>query len=118
MARLFGAAGVALHQPYLDDRVVEAALAVRLHERVTPWRYKPLLAESMRGLVPDVVLGRTTKGDFSADVRAGRQRNLTALLEVFADSALAEMGLVSPGALREYLLTPHADISRDITTEK
>ncbi|MGY0057178.1 asparagine synthase-related protein [Streptomyces sp. LZ34] len=118
VSRLFGAAGVALHQPYLDDRVVEAALAVRLHERVTPWRYKPLLAESMRGLVPDVVLGRTTKGDFSADVRVGRQRNLSALLEVFSDSVLADMGLVSPGALREYLLTPHADISRDITTEK
>ncbi|MES4907515.1 MULTISPECIES: asparagine synthase-related protein [unclassified Streptomyces] len=118
VSRLFAGAGVALHQPYLDDRVVEAALAVRLHERVTPWRYKPLLAESMRGLVPDVVLARTTKGDFSADVRAGRQRNLSALLEVFSDSALADMGLVSPGALRDYLLTPHADISRDITTEK
>ncbi len=115
---LFGAAGVELHQPYLDDRVVEAALAVRLHERVTPWRYKPLLAASMRGLVPDVVLGRITKGDFSADVRAGRRRNLSALLEVFSDSALADMGLVSPGALRDYLLTPHADISRDIATEK
>lgn len=118
VSRLFAAAGVALHQPYLDDRVVEAALAVRLHERVTPWRYKPLLAESMRGLVPEAVLGRTTKGDFSADVRAGRKRNLSALLEVFSDSVLADMGLVSPGALRAYLLTPHADISRDIATEK
>ena len=34
--------GVTLANPYHDDRVVEAGLAVRPEERVTPWRYKPL----------------------------------------------------------------------------
>jgi asparagine synthase (glutamine-hydrolysing) len=118
VSRLFGAAGVRLHQPYLDDRVVEASLSVRLHERVNPWRYKPLLVESMRGLVPEVVLNRTTKGDFSADLRAGRQRNLSAILDVFSDSVLADLGLISPEALRGYLLRPLADISRDISAEQ
>lgn len=118
VSRLFGAEGLRLHQPYLDDRVVEAALAVRLHERVTPWRYKPLLAASMRGLVPDVVLNRTTKGDFSADLRAGRQRNLAAMLEVFSAPILADMGIISTDALRGYLLTPLADSSRDIAAEQ
>ncbi|RNF82771.1 asparagine synthase-related protein [Streptomyces botrytidirepellens] len=118
LSRLFETAGVRLHLPYLDDRVVEAALAVRLHERVTPWRYKPLLAASMRGLVPDVVLNRTTKGDFSADLRAGRRRNLSALLDVFSDSLLADMGMIDVDALRSHLLTPHADSSRDIGVEQ
>ncbi|MFF5481892.1 asparagine synthase-related protein [Streptomyces sp. NPDC012935] len=118
VARLFDEAGVHLRLPYLDDRVVEAALAVRLQDRITPWRYKPLLAASMRGLVPDVVLDRTTKGDFSADVRIGRQRNLGALLDLFSDSALADMGLISTEAVRSHFLAPHADISRDIAMEQ
>lgn len=45
-------AGAQLAAPYLDDRVIEAALTVRLHERMTPWKYKPLLAAAMRGVVP------------------------------------------------------------------
>ncbi|MFD9903086.1 lasso peptide isopeptide bond-forming cyclase [Streptomyces sp. NPDC059063] len=118
VARLFAAEGVRLHQPFLDDRVVEAALAVRLDERVTPWRYKPLLARSMRGLVPDLILDRATKGDFSADLRAGRQRNLPQLLDVFADSVLADLGLIDPHSVRAHLLAPHADSSRDIAVEQ
>src|SRR5204862_8262231 len=40
--------GVTLAAPYYDDRVIEAGLAVRPQERVTPWRYKPLIVEAMR----------------------------------------------------------------------
>jgi hypothetical protein len=47
--------------------VVEACLAVRPHECSTAWRFKPLIVEAMRDLVPAAVLQRTTKGDFSAD---------------------------------------------------
>jgi asparagine synthase (glutamine-hydrolysing) len=72
----------------------------------------------MRGLVPDVVLNRTTKGEFSADLRAGRKRNLTAILELFSDSILSDMGLISTGVLRSQLLTPHSGISSDIAVEQ
>ncbi|QIB42038.1 asparagine synthase [Streptomyces aureoverticillatus] len=149
VARLFAAEGVRLHQPFLDDRVVEAVLAVRPHERITPWQYKPLLARSLRGLVPDVILDRTTKGDFSEDLRVGRKRNLTAILDVFAGeggasgagrasgatddtgisdtvgfgagdsgSVLAALGLIDPKSVRDYLLAPQADSSRDIAVEQ
>ncbi|MBR8641360.1 asparagine synthase [Streptomyces tuirus] len=118
VSRLFSEEGVQLHQPYLDDRVVEAALAVRLHERATPWGYKPLLGASMRGLVPDVVLDRTTKGDFSADLRAGRQRNLAAMVDLFSDSVLADMGMISAQALQSQLLAPHPNSSTDIAVEQ
>ncbi|GHE38197.1 asparagine synthase [Streptomyces longispororuber] len=118
VARLFAAEGVRLHLPFLDDRVVEAALAVRLDQRVTPWRYKPLLARSLRGLVPDLVLDRTTKGDFSADLRTGRRRNLGALLDVFADSELARLGVIDADAVRARLLAPQADSARDIAVEQ
>ncbi|WJV44470.1 asparagine synthase-related protein [Streptomyces flavofungini] len=119
VSRLFAAEGVRLEQPFLDDRVVEAVLAVRPHERTTPWQYKPLLARSMRGLVPDAVLDRTSKGDFSADLRAGRQANLAAIIDVFSSgTVLADLGLIDPESVRAYLLAPQADSSRDIAVEQ
>ncbi|GAA1963545.1 asparagine synthase-related protein [Amycolatopsis minnesotensis] len=109
LARLFAGAGVRLEMPYLDDRVVEAALSVRLHDRRTPWRYKPLLAEAVRDTVPSIITGRITKGDFGEDVRAGLRRGMPDLLELFADSALARRGLIDPDILRARLLAPRID---------
>ncbi|MFI1361865.1 asparagine synthase-related protein [Streptomyces griseochromogenes] len=117
-ARLFGRAGIRLHLPYLDDRVVEAALAVRLHERCTPWEYKPLLAEAMRDVLPERVRTRTTKGAFDEDLRTGLSRSRDALLELFADSELARAGLISADAVRTQLLTPQADLSRNFAVEQ
>lgn len=109
LSRVFAAAGVRLALPYLDDRVVEATLAVRIHDRSTPSRYKPLLAEAIRGIVPDAIAARNTKAEFSEDVRLGLRRHLPEILEVFADSALASHGLINPDLLRHQLLTPRAN---------
>ncbi|WP_276204657.1 asparagine synthase-related protein [Streptomyces kanamyceticus] len=117
MGRIFAESGVRLEMPYLDDRVVEAALAVQLHERVTPLRYKPLLAQAMQGIAPPVVLNRSTKGDFAEDLRVGRRRNLAALLEVFAESELARHGLIDTGMLRGEILAPQADNTKNIALE-
>ena len=57
--QLAGRAGLTFAAPYYDDRVVEAGLSVRAADRVTPWRYKPLIVEAMRGIVPaDACAGR------------------------------------------------------------
>jgi asparagine synthase (glutamine-hydrolysing) len=109
LARVYATAGLRLEMPYFDDRVVEAALAVRAHERRTPWRYKPLLVEAMRPVLPEVIAARTTKGEFSEDVRVGLRRHLPEILEVFADSALAAHGLINPDLLRRELLAPQVD---------
>jgi asparagine synthetase B (glutamine-hydrolysing) len=81
----------------------EAALAVRPHERATPWRYKPLLVEAMRPILPEAIAARTTKGEFGEDVRIGFRRHLPEILGVFADSALANHGLIDPDLLRREL---------------
>ncbi|MFD2472946.1 asparagine synthase-related protein [Amycolatopsis silviterrae] len=108
-AGLFADAGVQLRLPFFDDRVVEAVLRVRRHEHADPARYKPLLAEAMRGIVPDVVLGRATKGEFGADLRDGLRRNQAAILRLFEDSALAARGLLDPDRLRAAVLAPQRD---------
>ncbi|GAA2765941.1 lasso peptide isopeptide bond-forming cyclase [Streptomyces paradoxus] len=111
LARVFADHGVQLDSPFFDDRVVEAVLAVRTHEHAGPWGYKPLLAEAMRGIVPEPVLGRSTKGEFSDEANSGLRRNLPEVLGMFEDSALAARGLIDPGILRTRLLAPQPDNS-------
>jgi len=40
-AQMVAPTGLPLAAPLLDDQVIEACLAVRAHERTTPWQYKP-----------------------------------------------------------------------------
>jgi asparagine synthase (glutamine-hydrolysing) len=98
--------GVTLAAPYYDDRVVEAGLAVRPQERITPWRYKPLIIEAMRGVVPDESLTRQTKANGSGDEEPGLRRHRADLLAMFEDSRLARLGLIDAGAVRETLARP------------
>jgi asparagine synthase (glutamine-hydrolysing) len=107
IGQAMGRDGLALEAPYFDDRVIEICLSVRLHERTTPWQYKPLLVEAMRGVVPAEVLARTTKGMFGADVHAGLARHRGDLTALCDDLVLARLGLVDADALRTACLGPH-----------
>ncbi|GGT91261.1 asparagine synthase [Streptomyces coeruleorubidus] len=111
MARIYADVGVNLDLPYYDQRVLEAVLRVRPHEHADPRRYKPLLAEAMRGIVPPAILGRATKGEFGLDLRQGLADNLPSILNLFADSALAQRGLIDADTLRNRLLAPQRDLS-------
>ncbi|MEU4209967.1 asparagine synthase-related protein [Streptomyces sp. NPDC026206] len=105
--RLMAAHDVRLAAPYLDDRVIEAALAVRPHERGTPHRRKPLLADAMRGLVPDDVLARATRGHYGDDAMDGFRRHRRILLGLFDGSELSRLGLVDDTAVRAALRAPN-----------
>lgn len=94
--------------PYCDDLLVEAALAVRPAERVTPWRYKPLIEEAMRGVVPEAVRHRTTKAHAALEEETGLRRHRSALLALWEDSRLSELGLVDVVALRDWCVRPLA----------
>ncbi|RSS76857.1 asparagine synthase-related protein [Streptomyces sp. WAC06614] len=94
------AAGVPMSAPFLDDRVVDAALSVRVEDRVDPWAYKPVLVRAMDGLVPRRSLSRATKGEGTMDAAAGLYRNRAALTGLWEDSLLGRAGLVDEAALR------------------
>nr|WP_269810755.1 asparagine synthase-related protein [Kineosporia rhizophila] len=99
--------GVSWHSPFYDDRVLEAALAIRFDERADPHLYKPALAAAMRGIVPDRLLGRATKAEFSADAYAGFRKHRPELLQLCEDSELARRGLIDAEALRAAVLGLH-----------
>jgi asparagine synthase (glutamine-hydrolysing) len=98
--------GVALAAPYHDDRVIEAGLAVRPEERVTPWRYKPLIVEAMRDIVPEHSLTRQTKVHGTGDEDPGLRRHRGELLALWEDSRLGRLGLIDVDAVRETCSRP------------
>lgn len=106
--RGYAAEGLRLELPYLDDRVVEATLAIRPYERQTPWRFKPVLARALRGDVPGFVLDRYTKGHYDDTVQRDLQQHTPELLDLFDGGELAARGLLDPGRLRGALLDPPA----------
>jgi asparagine synthase (glutamine-hydrolysing) len=85
---------------YCEDKVAAAALSVRPEERVSPLRYKPLLAEAMRGIVPEVSRTRGTKVDAATVIGRGARENLDNILAACEDSRLVRLGLVDSVALR------------------
>ncbi|WP_438297253.1 asparagine synthase-related protein [Streptomyces sp. HUAS TT7] len=101
-----GHAGLPISAPFFDDRVIEAALAVRVPDRVQPHLYKPLLAAAMRGVVPDPLLARTTKGVGDLDQALGLRKNAVALNRLWSDSRLAARGLIDPGRLSALCAQP------------
>jgi asparagine synthase (glutamine-hydrolysing) len=98
--------GVTLAAPYYDDRVIEAGLAVRAQERITPWRYKPLIVEAMHGIVPEQSLTRQTKANGTGDEDPGLRRHRADLLALWEDSRLGRLGLIDADALRELCTRP------------
>lgn len=102
--------GLPVAAPFYDDRVLEATLAVRLPERISPWRYKPLLAEAMRGVVPDALLARTTKDHMSSDEHQGLSEHATELAGLWTDSSLAARGLVDSRSLLRLAAEPFSPV--------
>lgn len=98
--------GVALAAPYFDDRVIEVGLSVRPEDRITPWQYKPLILEAMRGVVPPESHVRQTKANGTCDEEPGLRRNRGDLLALWEDSRLGSLGLIDANMLREICTRP------------
>ncbi|MGW7522080.1 asparagine synthase-related protein [Streptomyces sp. NPDC054783] len=98
--------GILFASPFYDDRVVETGLAVRPAERVTPWRYKPLVVEAMRGVVPEASRTRATKANATLEEEIGLRRHREALLALCEDSRLARLGLIDADVWRAWCSGP------------
>ncbi|MGD3105155.1 asparagine synthase-related protein, partial [Streptomyces sp. YGL11-2] len=95
--------------PFLDDRVIQACLAVRPEQRVTPWEFKPLIKAAMADVMPPGVLTRRTKGDGTTLVAEGFERHRRELAELWDGSHLAALGLIDPKPLRELFDLPYTN---------
>jgi len=89
-------AGITFDSPYLDRRIVETSLSLRIGDRTHQRPAKPLLAAARP---PEMALDyftRPDKGDYTAETFNQHKALKPLLRELFANgSALEEMGLVS-----------------------
>lgn len=106
-------AGLPMASPFLDDRVIETCLSVRPEDRVTPWRYKPLLVAAMRDIVPDACLARTNKAEASMDASDGLRAHRGDLMALWEGSRLAGLGLVDEERLRALAARPATPALRE-----
>jgi asparagine synthase (glutamine-hydrolysing) len=100
---------IGLHNPFVDSRVIDAAVSVPLAERPGPASYKPILREALADLFPARLVARHTRGSFTADYYQGMRASLPALHDL-ADGTLAKMGLVDPRTLRQTLTAAAAGL--------
>jgi asparagine synthase (glutamine-hydrolysing) len=95
--------GIEVHAPFMDTEVVRACLSLPAHRRADPSTPKPLLRAALSGLVPDAVLTRTTKGDYTRDAHLGVRRAADALRRTMTDPAAADLGILEPAPVRAVL---------------
>jgi asparagine synthase (glutamine-hydrolysing) len=95
--------GVAVHAPFLDTAVVKACLSLPTWRRADPAISKPLLRAALPGLVPNAVLSRTTKGDYTRSAHQGIKRAAPTFRRMLAESVAADHGLIEPRPVREAL---------------
>lgn len=86
--------GMPYEAPFFDDRVVEAAFAVRHEERDTPMEFKPLMKAAMRNALPAEFLARTTKPNGAPQGVRGLRDHWPDLRDLCAQSLLVELDIL------------------------
>ena len=80
--------GLALTFPFLDRDLVAFVLGVPGHALVHGGVPKALLREAVRGIVPEAIRLRRTKGDFSAVVNEGARRDFANIAQLLTKGSL------------------------------
>ncbi len=98
--------GLGVRHPFLDVRLVELMLGVparaRFRDGVT--KGKPLLRRALGALLPTEVATRTDAGEFSDYLRyVLLQRGKRQTTALFAESRLADLGIIDQNAMRDVL---------------
>jgi asparagine synthase (glutamine-hydrolysing) len=95
--------GVNVQMPYLDAAVVRTTLRIQMQDRVSPFQAKPALRRALWKDVPESILSRATKGDYTPELYAGIARNWKTVHAILDQSRLGELGLVNTSELHRSL---------------
>lgn len=87
-SKISAAYGLQMSFPYLDRDVVGFVIRLPAALLVRGGVPKALLREAMRGVVPEEIRLRRSKGDFSAIVNAGARRDLDAIARLLSRDPL------------------------------
>ena len=83
--------GIAHAHPFLDPRLLSFGLGMQLRILPEPGNMKPVLAEAMRGILPDAIRCRRKGGFFNETYYLGLARNLHKLESMIRQAPLEGM---------------------------
>jgi len=95
--------GVFVANPFLDVRVLRLGLGIQNRLTPEPGRMKPVLAEAMRGVLPEDIRTRHRKGQFNEVYYLGLARNRQKLEEIIRQSPVEELGIFDKDVLTRCL---------------
>jgi asparagine synthase (glutamine-hydrolysing) len=95
--------GILLTHPFLDPRIFTLGLGTRLRVRPQPGSQKPILAAAMRGILPDCILDRPSKGNFNEAYFTGLSRNLGWLEDLVERAPADDLGFLDKPILLDCL---------------
>lgn len=102
-------AGVPLHNPFLDSRLIDTCLSVPLADRPGPAEYKPIMRLALDDLFPPPLKRRVSKGDVTPDYYQGLRANRAAV-DGLTDGRLAELGLADAAVLQRTIALAAAGV--------
>jgi asparagine synthase (glutamine-hydrolysing) len=79
------------------------AMGIRMRHRPAPGVQKPVLAEAMKGVLPDSIRQRRSKTHYNSVYYAGLSRNRPHLESMIRSSPVEELGLFDKNCLMECL---------------
>jgi hypothetical protein len=98
------APAVRMRHPLLDQRLVRFVLGLPAEMRTDTFRTKPLLRAAMRGILPDEVRLRATKGSIlTAHICMSFARERQRLQSLLTSPVLADVGVIEPRGLLDAL---------------
>ena len=86
--------GIALSHPFLDPRLVCFGLGMQARLSPTPAEVKPVLAEAMRGVLPEHIRTRRDKRSFNEVYYLGLSRHLAGLRELIQQGPIGEFEMI------------------------
>ena len=95
--------GIVMAHPFLDPRLVQLGLGIKLRFRQEPGRQKPILAHALRDVLPAAIRDRRGKGHFNEIYYAGLARHLPTLETLIRRAPVEDLGWVDKGVLVECL---------------
>jgi asparagine synthase (glutamine-hydrolysing) len=95
--------GIVLTHPFLDPRVFSLGLGALTRVRPEPGAQKPVLAAAMRGILPECILNRPSKGHFNEAYYMGLSRNLPRLEALVEQAPVDDLGFLDKGSLLDCL---------------
>jgi asparagine synthase (glutamine-hydrolysing) len=87
--------------PFLDRDLIAFLMAIPGEMQMLHGTHKGLLRRTMRGVVPDEILGRRDKGNFTLEVNQGVANGLATLLEIAGSGMAVDLGYVRGGMLKQ-----------------